>query len=338
MRIKSMRLTGILLALCLLISTAGSAWAANQPATHVEGVVKALGASPGGVGFMLLTGMFSVVKKSYPQLEMTVVPGGFVGNLQRVNTGEGDLGSTTTFLAAMAQKHVEPFNKGELKDAMALVNIQNQFFFFAVVRKDLEAESLGDLFAKKLPVRLCTLNKGTSTELVWRGIFASKGVSWEDVSSKWGGGVSFVAWADAVNLVKDGHADGILAVGDAKMGWIMELANSRDIKVLKWDPEFMKVAEENYGLQPGEIPAGSYPGIDKPVAVPYSPNMVVVNRNVPNNVVKAILKAMYDHAAEYAAFHPGLAKFDVQKMGKGMYLPLHPGAAEFYKEHNIPIQ
>lgn len=335
---KFMRFTAALLALFLSVSVNGGAWAAETPDTKVEGVLKALGASPGGVGFMLLTGMFTVVKESYPRLELTVVPGGFVGNMQRVNTGEGDLGSTTTFLASMAVQGVEPFNKGPLKDTMSLVNIQNQFFFFAIVRKDLPAETLGDLFAKKLPVRLCTLNKGTSTELVWRGVFASKGVSWEDLSSKWGGGISFVAWADAVNLVKDGHADGILAVGDSKMGWIMELANSRDIKVLTWDPELMQVAKDKYGLEPGEIPAGAYPGIDKPVAVPYSPNMVVVNRNVPDNQVKAILKAMYDRAGEYNTFHPGLARFKTEGMGKGMFLPLHPAAAEFYKEHNIPIQ
>lgn len=338
MRTKTTRLTAILLALFLAIPVTGSAWAADQPNTEVEGVLKALGASPGGVGFMLLTGMFSVVKESYPRLEMTVVPGGFVGNMQRVNIGEGDLGSTTTFLASMAAQQVEPFNKGPLNDTMSLVNIQNQFFFFAIVRKDLEAETLGDLFKKKMPVRLCTLNKGTSTELVWRGIFASQGISWDDISSKWGGGISFVAWADAVNLVKDDHADGILAVGDAKMGWIMELANSRDIKVLKWDPEFMKVAQDKYGLEPGEIPAGAYPGIDKPVAVPYSPNMVVVNRNVPDKMVKAILDAMYKRAKEYSSFHPGLARFTTEGMAKGMYLPLHPAAAEFYKEHKIPTQ
>ena len=278
MRILSTRLTAILLALFLAMPVLSPAWAADKPDTSVEGVLKALGASPGGVGFMLLTGMFTVVKESYPRLEITVVPGGFVGNMQRVNTGEADLGSTTTFLAAMAKQQVEPFNKGPLNETMSLVNIQNQFFFFALVRKDLEAESLGDLFKKKMPIRLCTLNKGTSTELVWRGIFASQGMTWEDLSSKWGGGISFVAWADAVDLMKDGHADGILAVGDSKMGWVMELANSRDIKVLKWDPEFMKVAADKYGLEPGEIPAGAYPGIDKPVAVPYSPNMVVVNR------------------------------------------------------------
>jgi len=338
MRSKTTRLTVILLALLLAMPLTGSAWAAEKPDTSVTGVLKALGASPGGVGFMLLTGMFTVVKESYPRLEITVVPGGFVGNMQRVNTGEADLGSTTTFLAAMAMQKVPPFEKGPLNDTMSLVNIQNQFFFFALVRDDLEANSLGELFKKKLPVRLCTLNKGTSTELVWRGIFASQGVTWEDISSKWGGGISFVAWADAVDLVKDGHADGILAVGDAKMGWIMELANSRGLKVLKWDPEFMKVAADKYGLEPGELPAGAYPFITQPIAVPNSPNMVVVNRNVPGNQVKAILKAMYDRVTEYNAFHPGLARFKTEGMGKGMFLPLHPAAAEFYKEHNIPIQ
>ena len=326
----------------LLAATVGAFFSANvqaaQPDTSVQGVLKALGASPGGVGFVLLSAMSKVVKDAYPRLEITVVPGGFVGNIPRVNAGESDIGATTVSLAAMAETKTAPFDKGDLPNAMALFNVQNKFNFFAVMRADSEIDSIADLFAKKLPVRLATLNKGSATELVWRAMFASQGVAWDDISGKWGGSLSFVTWADAVNLMKDGHADGILAVGSDKIGWLLELANARDVKILKWDEEFLKLAQDKFGLARGMIPANTYPGVEGEVVVPFTPCEVVINGKTEDKVVEAILTALADNPKAYGAFHPDLSKFTKEGMGKGMKLPLHPAAKAFYEKRGIPTQ
>ncbi|MBN1106847.1 MAG: TAXI family TRAP transporter solute-binding subunit [Deltaproteobacteria bacterium] len=310
----------------------------DRPDPKTSAVLKALGASPGGVGFVLLTAMAKVVKDTYPRVEITVVPGGFVGNIPRVDKGEGDLGSTTVDLCAMAEKKKEPFHDLQIKNAMALLNVQNPFNYFVIVRKDLPVDTVGDLFTKKLPIRLCTLNKGTATELVYRNIFAAKGMTWGDISEKWKGRLSFVSWADAVNLIKDGHADGILAVGADKIGWAMDLAHARQIKVLKWDKDILDMVREKFGLGIGALPANAFPGVDKDVVVPFSPCEVVVNRRVPGKVVHAILTAMQEREKEFAATHSGLANFKAVNMAKNLGLPLHPAASEYYKARNLPMK
>ncbi len=326
----------------LLAASVGAFFAANvqaaQPDTSVQGVLKALGASPGGVGFVLLSAMSKVVKDAYPRLEITVVPGGFVGNIPRVNVGESDFGATTTSLAAMAENGLAPYDKYKLPKANALFNVQNAFNFFAIMRKDAEVDTIGDLFAKELPLRLATLHKGSATELVWRSIFESQGIGWDDISAKWGGSLSFVNWADAVNLVKDGHADGILAVGSAKIGWVMDLANARDIKILKWDDEFLKLAKSKFGLDQGKIIAKTYPGVEEDIVVPFTPCQVVVNADVDSKLIDAILTALADNPSAYAGFHPGLSGFKTEGMGRGMKLPLHPAARAFFEKRGIPTQ
>jgi len=332
---RKMQLSAIIFAVLFLLVSGVSA--ADKPAPKTSAVLKAAGGSPGGVGFVILTGLSKAVSESYPRIELTVVPGGFVGNLMRTNVGELDIAVTTISLAAMGEKKAPPYDKEDLSKVRALMSAQNKFNFFAVVRKDLEADSIGDLFTKKLPVKLATLHKGTATELVWGSILKSQGIGWEDIKSQWGGNVSFVSWADGVNLVKDGHADGILAVGSNKIGWLLELSHARDLKMLKWDPEILDYAMDNFGLLEGKIPAGTYVGIEEDVVVPYTPCEFVINEGVPDKVVKAILTGAFENAGMFSQHHPSLSEFTTDGMAKGLRLPLHPAAEAFYKEHSIPI-
>jgi len=284
---------------------------------------------------MVMTGMSKVVRGVYPKIDITVVPGGWVGNLFRVNSGEMDIGSTTTAMCSLAAAKRAPFDK-PLPNIRSLYSTQDRLYYFAIVRKDLPVDSLRELFEKKPAIRLCTIQKGTTTELMWRNVFTSQGVEWEDVS-KWGGKINFVAWGDGVSLVKDGHADGILAVGVQKIGWAMDLVNAREMKILKWDDDLLAMLNKKFGFGQDAIPANTYPGITEAVVCPTDSGSVIVNANVSDTVVEAILTALADKAKEYQGHHKALANFEAAGMTKALQLPLHPAAEKFYKSRNIPL-
>ncbi|MBN2438351.1 MAG: TAXI family TRAP transporter solute-binding subunit, partial [Deltaproteobacteria bacterium] len=178
------------------------------------------------------------------------------------------------------------------------------------------------------------LAKGTTVELMWRNIFAIKGYTWDDLHS-WGGRITHVPWGDGVNLVKDGHADGILAVGTASIGWAMDLANSRAMKILKWDDEILGVLKKEFGFDKGFIPGKTYPGVDKDVPCPADQGEIIVNAKVPDDVVTAILTALADNADKYAKHHSALSDFKAEGMAKSLLLPLHPAALKFYQSRGI---
>jgi hypothetical protein len=171
---------------------------------------------------------------------------------------------------------------------------------------------------------------------MWRNIFESQGYTWEDLD-KWGGKMNFVAWGDAVNLVKDGHADGILAVGVKKIGWAMDLTNSRAMKILKWDDTFFDILNKKFGFDKGAIPGKTYPGIDEDAVCPADSGEIIINARVPDGVVTAILTALADNAEQYSKHHSALTNFTVAGMAKGLKLPLHPAAIEFYKSRGIEL-
>jgi TRAP transporter TAXI family solute receptor len=334
MRLYSSKSLILVVFLGITLVLGGISSAADPDPKKVSAVLKAGGGAVGGIGFMVMTGMSKVVKEAYPKIDITVVPGGWVGNLFRVQKGELDIGSTTTAMCALADAKRAPFDK-PIPKVKALYSTQDRLYYFAIVRKDLEVNTLAELFKKKPPVRLCIIQKGTTTELMWRNVFESQGVKWEDIS-KWGGKMNFVAWADAVNLVKDAHADGILAVGVRKIGWAMDLTNTRPMKILKWDPELLGMLKKRFGFGMDSIPGNTYPGITQDVNCPTDSGAAVINAGVKADVVKAILAALANNAQVYSKHHAALTNFKAKGMAESLKLPLHPAALEFYKARGIP--
>jgi len=299
-------------------------------AKDVSAVLRAGGGAVGGAGFVMLTGVAKLVGDAYPKVSITVVPGGWVGNIARVNSGELDLASTANTLCQMAEKQEEPLDK-PVPNVRSLFNVQDTMYYFMFARKDFPADSVQEIFEKKIPARMCTLSPGSVTEMQFRSALASQGVSWDDIKA-WGGEVNYVKWGDAVNLVKDGHADIICAAALGKAGWAMELATVRDMKVLEWSPELLKAINDRTGTRTATMPAGLYEGIDYARDCPVSSGEIIINSKVPDDVAYAIVKAMADNEKQYREHHAAFKTFTAEGMAEGLFLPLHPGAKKYFQE------
>lgn len=301
-------------------------------AAGVSAVMRAGGGAVGGAGFVMLTGVSKIVGTAYPKISITVVPGGWVGNIARVNSGELDMASTANTLCGLAEKGEKPLNK-PVPNVRALFNVQDTMYYFMFARKDFPANSVEEIIKKKMPVRVCTLSPGSVTEMQFKNALAVRGVSWNDIK-KWGGKVNFVKWGDAVNLVKDNHADLICAAALGKAGWAMELATVRDMKVLKWSPELLKAINERTGTRTAKMPGGLYKGIDYTADCPASSGEIIINAKVPDKVAYAIVKSMAEGEKTYRGHHAAFKSFSAKGMAKGLFLPIHPGALKYYKEKN----
>ena len=226
---------GIMVLVTMIVSF--TAMPSATAGSDVSAVLRAGGGAVGGAGFVMLTGVSKIVGDAYPKISTTVVPGGWVGNITRVNKGELDLASTANTLCGLAEKGISPLDK-PLPNVRALFSVQDTMYYFMYARKDFAADSVEELIEKKLPARICTLSPGSVTEMQFRNALASKNVTWDDIK-KWGGKVNFVKWGDAVSLIKDGHADLICSAALGKAGWAMELATVREMKVLKWSKSLL---------------------------------------------------------------------------------------------------
>ena len=63
---------------------------------------------------------------------------------------------------------------------------------------------------------------------------------------------------------------------------------------------------------------------------------VVTSADVSEDVVYAVVKAVFDNLDDFRKQHPAFANLDPKKMIKdGISAPLHPGAVKYYKEKGL---
>lgn len=88
---------------------------------------------------------------------------------------------------------------------------------------------------------------------------------------------------------------------------------------------------------PYTIAAGTYPGQDADIETIAQPNFLAVNADVDENHVYLLTKTIYENLPFLQAIHKATNAMDINKAMAGLPVPLHPGAAKYYKEVGLEI-
>ncbi len=291
------------------------------------------GGTPGGVGFAIMSAAMSTTTVYYPNISYTIVPGGWLGNIERVDKGELDLGHTTVVASTLAVKSIGPFEgKPKPENVRGVVCDQIEIFYFIVARADFPFDVIDDVGKNQFPLRVTNQPAGTFGGWLWEYILNQTGAS-PDNLAKWGGEYTRVTWGEAASLLADGHVDAILAVGGKKIGWLEQLTATKDVKYVGVSDQLADKIASALGLQKVVIPAGTFPKQDNDIVAFKDTGLIIANANVPEWVTYSIVKAIAEHPDLFKKQHAMLATF---KPGKGMFecspFPLHPGAEKAYQE------
>jgi TRAP transporter TAXI family solute receptor len=85
------------------------------------------------------------------------------------------------------------------------------------------------------------------------------------------------------------------------------------------------------------IPVGTYPSQTKAINTIAQPNFLAARADVDEDAVYQITKAIYENLPFLNAIHGATKVMAVEKAIAGLPMPLHPGAARYYKEVGILI-
>ena len=84
------------------------------------------------------------------------------------------------------------------------------------------------------------------------------------------------------------------------------------------------------------IPKGTYKTSKKDVTTFGVMASVVSSADVPDELVYAVVKAVFENLDDFKKQHPAFANLDPKKMiVDGLSAPLHPGAIKYYKEKGL---
>ena len=90
-------------------------------------------------------------------------------------------------------------------------------------------------------------------------------------------------------------------------------------------------------LTPSVIPSGTYPSLHEDYRTFGLYNFAIINRNVSDDLAYRIVKAVFDHHQELVSAHPAAKETVPANLDRDTFLPLHPGAARYYREIGVAI-
>lgn len=146
------------------------------------------------------------------------------------------------------------------------------------------------------------------------------------VASVVAGADAFMA-GDTVGFIF-AHGAGKVREADAAVGGLRALGVEDD------SPEALARAREHWPTAFfTTLPAGSMPGVLEETVYIAFPQVVFTHANVPDDVVYAMAKAMYEQAAVMGDTFPPMKAFKPENMkGDTIESQFHPGALKFFKD------
>lgn len=110
------------------------------------------------------------------------------------------------------------------------------------------------------------------------------------------------------------------------------------VSLLSFTEQQLQQADNGYQLwTPYTIPANTYPGQTQAVQTIAQPNFLAVRDDIPEEDVYLLTKSIYENLPFLQGIHKATKVMSLEKAIAGLPLPLHPGAARFYREQGISI-
>lgn len=302
----------------------GLALALAGPAPAVD--LKLMTGPQGGSWIPLGGQLKDMWEKAVPGLAVQVLPGAGIANVRGVEEAKADLGFGNSISTVDAMSGKPPFNKPH-DNVCNVATLYPQYFHF-IVLASAGVNKVADLKGKSLT----TQQRGNTGEQITRQFLEVNGLSYNDLK------VSLVGYTDSVTQMQDGHAIAFGLTTQIPAGAVMDLAASRDIKLLDQADAIDKMRKLNPGYNLVTIPKGTYPKQDKDVNVIGFHTHVVAACKLPEQTIYTMTKAIADNTKTLATVAKDVASLTPKGMAADIGVPFHPGAAKYYQEAGIAVK
>ena len=176
--------------------------------------------------------------------------------------------------------------------------------------------------------------RNSGTEGSGRFILGQLGIDMEKID------MAYLGYGPSADAMQNGTIEGMnIPAGVPASAVTRAYANmGQDITTLDVTEEQLAQINGKFELwSPYEIPAETYPNQPEPINTISQPNILAVRADVPEQDVYEITKTMYANLPFLNNIHPATKAMALDKAIQGLPMPLHPGAARFYKEQGIEI-
>ena len=252
------------------------------------------------------------------------VSGGSVENVNRLRERQTDLAfatGNTVYEAATGGQDYE-----QAVEELRILAPLYPNMTHVVVARGSTAESVADLAGGTVSVG----SPGSGTEQMSRQILDAYGLDYDDVTAR------YLSFNESATALKDGAIDAaIISVGYPAAA-VLEATTTGGARLLPMEAERVQYLQERYPYYMlGEIPAGTYPGMDEAVTTAGILNWVIGMADVPNDVVANVVQLLTDERAALAQVHDMVNQIDMASL-RNAPIQLHAVTQE-WAEANLGV-
>jgi uncharacterized protein len=256
--------------------------------------------------------------------------GGSVFNVNAVMAGDLAFGIVQSDRQYQAVKGLAEWqNKGPQKDLRAVFSIHPESVTL-VAAEDAGIKSLADLKGKRVNIG----NPGSGQRQNAIDALDAAGINYEtDLTAE------SVKAADAPGLLQDGRIDAFFYTVGYPSGAIKEAAaGARKVAIIPITGIDRLLEKFPYYVK-SYVPMDQYPGAANTGDVETFgvKATLVTSAKVPDEVVYAVTKEVFENFDEFKKLHPAFAVLTKQGMLEGLSAPIHPGALKYYKEAGLTV-
>ena len=255
-------------------------------------------------------------------------------NVKLLNENEAQFAILQGLYGAWAWSGEGPYEKSGRQEQLRSVSMLWQNVEHFIVRSDLAktgtVTDLNNLDGKKFSIG----KKNSGTENSGRQIMKGLNVDPDKFN------LAYMGYGGSASALQNGTIDGMNTPAGVPVGAVTQAfaALGKDISILSFTDEQIKEANGHYNLWTKyEIPANTYPGLDKPITTIAQPNFLAVREDISEADVYQLTKAIYENLPFLQGIHKATKAMAMEKAIAGLPVPLHPGAARYYKEMGIEI-
>jgi TRAP transporter TAXI family solute receptor len=242
---------------------------------------------------------------------------------EALERGEVDLaleGARTSYVAYRrgTQEHPAPLNK------LRALAVLFPTVVHIAARRGAGIADIHDLKGHRLFVG----EKGSPTEGASRTVLESHGLTFADIHP--------VFERDGViDAFRNGALDAIVFFYPIHHARAVAMMRGGEATLIPVDTRMMEsIRSRDPLLKPASIPPGTYDGQPQPVPTVGTDVLLVCRKDLSEDLVYRLTRVLFDSVPELSRAHPAVTSVDPGR-GPGAPIPLHRGAARYYREREL---
>ena len=276
-------------------------------------------AGAGGAFYPIGVGMAEIISRNVPQLFVTAeITGGAVENPRLVGDFEVDLAISNANTAIAALLGEEPYEQVfEFYGISAL----HASVLHIVTIPGTGVTSVEDLRGQRVSVGPV----GGGAIPMIEHVFAAYGLEFDDIQP------SFVSFEDGMAQLRDGHVVAAFVMAGFPAASIMALGATHEVVLIPVSEAATRTMMANAPyLSVTDLQPYVY-NLDTSTLVIGVNNIVIVNPQISDDTVYAIIRTLYENLEELQTYHSALEAVTREGMYNTSGVPLHPGAERFWR-------